>query len=258
MNFDERAIVVSGGSGGIGFAAATFLLERGGRVALIDSVAPNAAQKVSLSNYGERAIALVSDVTRREDVERAVQAAWDGFGRIDGLVNCAGVDRHHDFMDLRDEEFADILDINVLGSFRLSQAVARRMIDSRTASRSSCSIVHLSSVNALVATATHLAYATSKGAIAQMTRAMAVELAPHNVRVNAVGPGTVRTPMLDDLLKLKPDAMTSILRRTPLGRLAEPIEVAAVIGFLLSDHASFITGQTIYVDGGRTVQNLTL
>jgi glucose 1-dehydrogenase len=91
-----------------------------------------------------------------------------------------------------------------------------------------------------------------------MTRAMAVELAPHNIRVNAVGPGTVRSPMLDDLLKLKPDAMTNILRRTPLGRLAEPIEVAAVIGFLLSDHASFITGQTIYVDGGRTVQNLTL
>jgi glucose 1-dehydrogenase len=161
-------------------------------------------------------------------------------------------------MDLRDDEFADILDINVLGSFRLSQAVARRMIDSRTAGRSSCSIVHLSSVNALVATATHLAYATSKGAIAQMTRAMAVELGPHNVRVNAVGPGTVRTPMLDDLLKLKPDTMINILRRTPLGRLAEPIEVAAVIGFLLSDHASFITGQTIYVDGGRTVQNLTL
>jgi glucose 1-dehydrogenase len=258
MNFDKKAVVVSGGSGGIGFATATFLLDRGGRIALIDSVEPNAPQKASLSNYGERAITLVSDVTRREDVEKAVQTAWDGFGRIDGLVNCAGVDRHHDLMDLRDGEFADILDINVLGSFRLSQAVARRMIDLRPAGKSSCSIVHLSSVNALVATATHLAYATSKGAIAQMTRAMAVELAPHNIRVNAVGPGTVRSPMLDDLLKLKPDAMTSILRRTPLGRLAEPAEVAGVIGFLLSDHASFITGQTIYVDGGRTVQNLTL
>jgi NAD(P)-dependent dehydrogenase (short-subunit alcohol dehydrogenase family) len=170
MNFDERAIVVSGGSGGIGFAAATFLLNRGGRIALIDSVAPNAAQKSLLSNYGERAIALVSDVTRREDVETAVETAWDGFGRIDGLVNCAGVDRHHDLIDLLDGEFADILDINVLGSFRLSQAVARRMIDLPTAGRSSCSIVHLSSVNAMVATATHLAYATSKGAIAQMTR----------------------------------------------------------------------------------------
>ena len=117
MNFDERAIVVSGGSGGIGFAAATFLLERGGRVALIDSVAPNAAQKLSLSNYGERAIALVSDVTRRQDVERAVQAAWDGFGRFDGLVNCAGVDRHHDLMDLRDEEFAEILVSTSLAPF---------------------------------------------------------------------------------------------------------------------------------------------
>jgi glucose 1-dehydrogenase len=258
MNFDERAIVISGGSGGIGFAAATFLLDRGGRIALIDSVAPSAAQKASLSDHGERAIALVSDVTRREDVEKAVETAWRGFGHIDGLVNCAGVDRHHDLIDLLDGEFADILDINVLGSFRLSQAVVRRMIDLPTAVRSSCSIVHLSSVNALVATATHLAYATSKGAIAQMTRAMAVELAPHNIRVNAVGPGSVRSPMLDDLLKLKPDAMTSILRRTPLGRLAEPTEVASVIGFLLSDHASFITGQTIYVDGGRTVQNLTL
>jgi NAD(P)-dependent dehydrogenase (short-subunit alcohol dehydrogenase family) len=258
MDFDKKVIVVSGASGGIGFAVSTFLLERGARIALADAVALSPTQTQAISGYGDRAMAISCDVTRSQDAESVVAAADANFGRIDGLVNCAGVDRHQGMLDLRDDEFEAILDINVLGSFRLSRAAARRMIVAQDAQAGSRSIVHLSSVNAVIATATHLAYATSKGAVAQMTRAIAVELAPYGVRVNAVGPGTVRSAMLDDVLKVKPDAMTSILRRTPLGRLAEPSEVASTVGFLLSDHASFITGQTIYVDGGRTVQNLTL
>jgi NAD(P)-dependent dehydrogenase (short-subunit alcohol dehydrogenase family) len=258
MDFDKKVIVVSGASGGIGFAVSTFLLDRGARIALADAVALSAAQTQAISVYGDRAVALSCDVTRSEDAESVVASAHANFGRIDGLVNCAGIDRHHDMLALEDDEFQKILGVNVLGSFRLSRAAARRMIVAQDAQAGSRSIVHLSSVNAVIATATHVAYATSKGAVAQMTRAMAVELAPYGVRVNAVGPGTVRSTMLEDLLKVKPDAMTSILRRTPLGRLAEPSEVASAVAFLLSDYASFITGQTIYVDGGRTVQNLTL
>ena len=258
MTFDEKVVIVTGGAGGIGFAVATFLIERGARVALVDAVALSPAQSDRLAAHGERVLPLSGDVTRAEDAEAVVARTEAHFGRIDGLVNCAGIDRHHDMFALDDDAFRAILDINVLGSFRFAQAAARRMVAAPEAQKGAKAIVHISSVNAVIATATHLAYATSKGAVAQMTRAMAVELAPHGVRVNAVGPGTVRSAMLDDLLKLKPDAMTEIVRRTPLGRLAEPSEVASAVGFLLSDHASFITGQTIYVDGGRTVQNLTL
>lgn len=256
MKFTDEVVIISGGCGGIGFAAARFLLERGGFVVLADTAAPDSAQNDALAGYGERAAFVHCDVTHHKDAETVVATAQTRFGRINGLVTSAGLDRHHDWSDLDDAEFKSIMDVNVLGSFRLAQAAAKRMVS--TPGAASRAIVFVSSVNAMIATPTHLAYATSKGAVAQMTRAMAVELATHNIRVNAVGPGTVRTAMLDDLLKLKPDAMSAILRRTPLGRLAEPEEVASVVGFLLSDHASFITGQTIYVDGGRTVQNLTL
>lgn len=256
MRFDDNVVVVSGGCGGIGFAAARFVLERAGRVVLADVAAPNAAQSEALAAHGERAAFVACDVTNAADAEAVVATAQGRFGRIDGLVASAGVDRHHDWRGLSDAEFKAILDVNVLGTFRLARAAAKRMVAApRAASRA---IVFVSSVNAVIATPTHLAYATSKGAVAQMTRALAVELAAEGIRVNAVGPGTVRTAMLDDLLKLKPDAISAILRRTPLGRLAEPAEIASVVGFLLSDHASFITGQTIYVDGGRTVQNLNL
>jgi NAD(P)-dependent dehydrogenase (short-subunit alcohol dehydrogenase family) len=191
-------------------------------------------------------------------VERVIDETLQRFGQIDGLVNSAGVDQHHPLLELTDQEFLSIFDVNVLGSFRAAQIVARRMAQEPRQPPQSYSIVHLSSVNAQIGTATHTAYGASKGAIAQMTRVMAVELAPLGIRVNAVGPGTIRTQMLDQLVAKRPDALRSVLQRTPLGRVGEPNEVASVISFLVGDGASYITGQTIYVDGGRIAQNLPL
>lgn len=257
MNFTGKNVIVSGAAGTIGFDACCFLGARGAALVCADRTALSAEQKQALMQLTDKILETPCDVTQAGDAEAVAGAATARFGGIDGLVNAAGLDRHHDFFELTDAEFSDMLDVNVLGSFRLAQAVARRMMMAPRVAPRSYSIVHLSSVNAVIGTATHTAYATTKGAIAQMTRVMAVALVQYGIRVNAVGPGTVRSNMLDDLLRQKPDALDRILQRTPMGRLAEPSEVSAAVAFLLSDHASYITGQTIYVDGGRTVQNLT-
>lgn len=258
MNFADKIIVVSGATGTIGFDTCRFLAARGAALVCADRASLSTDQKEVLTGLTDKILETNCDVTQSGDAEAVAKAATSRFGGIDGLVNAAGLDRHHDFFELTDADFRHILDVNVLGSFRLAQAVARRMAALPRTAPQSYSIVHLSSVNAVIGTATHTAYATTKGAIAQMTRVMAMALVQYGIRVNAVGPGTVRSNMLDDLVRQQPNALDRIFRRTPMGRLAEPSEVSATIAFLLSDHASYITGQTIYVDGGRTVQNLTL
>jgi NAD(P)-dependent dehydrogenase (short-subunit alcohol dehydrogenase family) len=252
----EQSIIVTGGLGGIGFATARMLLERGARVTLADRESATPAQQALVEGHRERAQMVRCDVTSRTDVQSLVSQAVERFGRVDGLVNSAGIDRRHKLFDLTDEEFKLIVDINLIGSFRVAQLVAQQMTRQTRASSQSYSIVHLSSVNAVIGSATHTAYSATKGAIAQVTRVMAVELAPEHIRVNAVGPGTIRTEMLDRWVAQKPDALDSVMLRTPLRRVGEPEEVAAVISFLLSEQSSYVTGQTFYVDGGRIAQNL--
>lgn len=260
MALAGRVVLVTGGCGGIGHAAALRLLAEGASVVLADLAPPEGAQAAALAPFAGQVLSCTCDVTRRDEVAAAVAAAQARFGRLDGLVTAAGVDRRHPLAALDDEEFAAILDINLLGSFRAAQLAAAAMVGrpagGAPGTPAGGAIVFISSVNARIGTATHTAYGASKGAIAQMTRILAVELAPQGIRVNAVGPGTVRTRMLDDLAARRPEALERLLLRTPMGRFAEPAEIAAAIAFLLSDDASYITGQTLYVDGGRLAQNM--
>jgi glucose 1-dehydrogenase len=256
MMDDSCTAIVTGAAGGIGFASAALLLERGWNVVLADVREPEESQMQAIASAKPRFLVQHCDVTSTTDVEHLVETAIHHFGRIDALLNSAGADRRQPMHRETPEDFLRIVDLNLVGTFRASNAVAKALVRQRHAPPGGYSIVHLSSVNAVIATAGQVAYGATKGAIAQLTRTMAVELAPNGIRVNAVGPGTVRTPMLDALVAKDPAALNRILQRTPLGRVAEPVEIARVAAFLLGEEASYITGQTIYVDGGRMAQNI--
>jgi NAD(P)-dependent dehydrogenase (short-subunit alcohol dehydrogenase family) len=150
-----------------------------------------------------------------------------------------------------------VLRVNLKGAFLCSQAVARHMVERIEAGATPGAIVNMSSVNAVFAIADQVPYSVSKGGISQLTKVTALALAPYGIRVNAIGPGSISTEMLESVMA-DPEARRRVLSRTPLGRIGEPREIAAIAAFLASDEASYITGQTIYADGGRLPLNYTV
>jgi NAD(P)-dependent dehydrogenase (short-subunit alcohol dehydrogenase family) len=186
-----------------------------------------------------------------------VAAAIDAFGDIDVLVNNAGIVHDADFLDLKEEDFDRVLGVNLKGSFLVGQAVARHMVDKVRQGGAPGAIVNMSSINALVAIPTQVPYSISKGGVNQLTRVMALALAPYGIRVNAIGPGSIMTDMLN-AVNNDPAARNRVLSRTPLGRVGESSEIASIAAFLASDDASYVTGQTIYADGGRLPLNYTV
>jgi glucose 1-dehydrogenase len=188
--------------------------------------------------------ALFADVMQRE-------------GRVDVLVNNAAVLDNADFLDLAEADFDRVLRVNLKGAFLMGQAAARQMVAQTEAGGAPGCVINLSSVNAVFALPDHAAYSISKGGIAQLTKAMALSLARHGIRVNAIGPGSIMTGMLEKVMT-DAEVRQRILSRTPLGRLGAPDEIASIALFLASDQASYITGQTIYADGGRLPLNYTV
>lgn len=257
MILDGRSAVVTGAARGIGYAVAEKLLREGARVVIsdIDTEAGHRAEE-DLANLG-RVQFVKADVARKLDVHNLVAVAVEAFGDIDVLVNNAGIVHAADFLSLREEDFDRVLSVNLKGAFLAGQAAARFMVDKVMAGGAAGSIVNISSVNAVLAIPDQVPYAVSKGGLAQLTRVMALALAPHGIRVNAVGPGSIATDMLDAVVT-DPAARAKVMSRTPLGRVGEPSEIAAIVAFLASDAASYVTGQTIYADGGRLPLNYTM
>ena len=256
MLLDGKTAIVTGASQGIGRACAERLAREGARLVLCDvDSAQGQSVAADVTKIGAKAVFVPCDVSKATDVAKAIAAALDAYGGIDVLVNNAGVLDDAQFLDLPAEEFDRIIGINLMG-----QAVARQMVKQgipagSTGSRPQAgAIVNMSSVNAVFALPDHVAYSISKGGINQLTKAMAIALAPHAIRVNAVGPGTIQTPLLDGVIK---DAAfrSKVLSRTPLGRFGEPDEIAAIVAWLASEEASYVTGTTIYADGGRLPLN---
>ncbi|MGJ8569094.1 MAG: SDR family NAD(P)-dependent oxidoreductase [Hoeflea sp.] len=257
MRLDGRTAIVTGGAKGIGLAIVRRLVSDGAKVMIadIDEAAGNAAVE-AVSTDGEVRFT-VTDVSERLDVHNLVAKTIDAFGSINALVNNAGIVHAADFLELEEVDFDRVMGVNLKGTLLCGQAVARHMVEQIANGEQPGSIVNMSSINDTFAIANQVPYSVSKGGVSQLTRVMALSLATHGIRVNAVGPGSIMTDMLASVAN-NPEAKTRILSRTPLGRIGEPSEIAAVTAFLLSGDASYVTGQTIYADGGRMPLNYTV
>lgn len=245
-----RVAFVTGGGSGIGRAVSLRLGNEGAAVAVADVVPDTARETAALLHAsGAAALAVTVDVASAEAVESAVGEAWDGLGPIDILVNNAGIMGYRPFLHLTEREWDRTFAVNAKGVFLCSQAVARRLVNAGL----SGAIVNISSITSEVAIEFQSHYAASKGAVRMLTRAMALELASHAITVNAVAPGVVETGMTGQLLA-DPAVAEVTLPLIPLGRAAQPEDVAGVVTFLASDDARYITGATIVVDGGYLIR----
>ncbi|MDK6077858.1 SDR family NAD(P)-dependent oxidoreductase [Massilia varians] len=250
MRLANKTAIITGASQGIGLACATRLVQEGARVMLVD-IRPEGRD--AAARLGEAARFHQADVSLKADVDAMIAVTLEAFGQVDILVNNAGVTHAADFLELAEEDFDRVLRINLKSMFLCSQAAAREMVKRQTG----C-IINMSSVNAELTIPNQVPYVVSKGGVNQLTRVAAISLAEHGIRVNAIGPGTILTELAKKAVLGSPDARHTILSRTPLGRCGEPEEVAAVCAFLASDDASYITGQTLYADGGRMALNYTV
>jgi len=253
MKHQNKVALVTGSARGIGLACAKRLKDDGATLVLsdvLDAVGQAAAKELGAHYFH-------CDVSKPEEVARLVSETVKLHGAIDILINNAGVSAGGEFTDISLEDFDRVISINMRGAFIVAQAVAREMVKQVKAGRAPGVIVNMSSVNAVLAISSQVPYSMSKGAINQMTKVAALSLAPHGIRVNAIGPGSIMTDMLSSV-NSNEEARRRVMSRTPIGRVGDPSEVASIASFLASEDASYITGQTIYCDGGRLPLNYTV
>jgi NAD(P)-dependent dehydrogenase (short-subunit alcohol dehydrogenase family) len=256
MRLKDKVAIVTGAARGIGLGIAKRFVKEGAKVVLADI--DEHAGVLEAKHLGANARFIACDVGDSAQVGRMVDEACKAFsGDIDILINNAGIVHGAEFLDLKEEDFDRVLRVNLKGHFLVAQAVARRMVKQIEAGKKPGTIVNMSSINSVVAIGNQIPYCVTKGGIAQLTRSTALALAPHGIRVNAIGPGSIMTEMLATVAK-DIDARRRMMSRTPMGRFAEPEEVASVAVFLASDDASYITGETIFADGGRLALNYTV
>jgi len=254
MRLQDQVAIVTGAARGIGRAVAARFAAEGARVVLAD-IDPAGAETARAIGGDARFVR--ADVGDGAEATALVAGALDAFGRLDVLVNNAGIIHTADFLDLAEADFDRVLRVNLKGAFLVGQAAARAMAARFASDGSRGAIINMSSVNAELAIPNQVPYVVSKGGLNQLTRVMSLALADKGVRVNAIGPGSILTDMLKVVMD-NAEARGRILSRTPMGRCGEPEEIAAIAVFLASADASYITGQTIYADGGRMGLNYTV
>jgi NAD(P)-dependent dehydrogenase (short-subunit alcohol dehydrogenase family) len=247
MTLAGRSALVTGAGRGIGRATALELAVRGANVAINDVAHLNAAEGVAeeVRGTGVHAVVLMGDVAQSGDVQRLVGGTVDAFGRLDILVNNAGVESIVPLLELEEAEWTRVTNVNLKGEWLCAQAAARQMIEQGGGG----AIVNVGSVQAGMALPGRTHYAPAKRGVEALTANLALELAPHGIRVNCVHPGLIDTDMTAWVMQ-DTAVLPGVLERIALHRAGEPAEVARTIAFLSSDDASYITGQSIYVDGG--------
>jgi NAD(P)-dependent dehydrogenase (short-subunit alcohol dehydrogenase family) len=257
FHLENQVAIVTGASQGIGAACAERLSQDGAAVALWDvDDARGQALAASLVERGRRAIYQHCNVAIKAEVDAALAATLAAFGRVDALINNAGIFKAANFLDITEADWDAVIDVNLKGAFLVGQAVARAMVANPGGSGGA--IVNMSSVNGVMAIPSIASYNASKGGVNQLTRVMALALADHHIRVNAVGPGTIATELAKNAVLGSDEAKARIMSRTPMRRLGEPSEIADVCAFLVSSASSYMTGEIVYIDGGRLTLNYTV
>lgn len=255
MRLKDKVAIVTGAAGGIGLACAQEFVKEGAKVMMSDVDAAKgeaAAQKVG-------AKFTPCDVGDARQVQALIDATVKAFGRLDICVSNAGIIHTAEFLDISEADFDRVMRVNLKGVFLTGQAAARQMVkQGNPPGRGGYAIVNMSSCNAVLAIPNQVPYVTSKGGVNQLTKVMSLALADKGIRVNAIGPGTIATELARNAVLGNEESRKRVMGRTPLGRLGEVEEIASVAVFLASDDSSYITGQTIYPDGGRLALNYTV
>ena len=255
MQLQNKVAIVTGAATGIGRAIAIGMAREGAAVTIDYVGKPDHAAEVvrRIEQDGGRALAVDADVSETDQVDGLVQQTVQKFGRLDIMVNNAGIEEKHPFLETPLEVWHKELAVNLTGPWLCSQAAARQMVKQGGGGR----IINISSVHEDLPMPTNAPYCATKGGLRMLMRTIAVELAPHNITVNNIGPGAIDTPM-DAPLKEHPELMKALLSEIPLGRMGKPEEVAELAVFLATDAAAYITGSTYFIDGGMLRQSGSL
>ena len=254
MRLKDKVTIVTGAASGIGLACAQRFADEGAKVVLSDvNSQAGEEQAEALQGAGHEALFIACDVGDKAAVDDLVAKTVAAYGQLDCVIANAGIVHACDFLDLEEDDFDKVIRVNLKGVFLTGQAAARQMHAQGTGG----TIINMSSVNAVMAIPAITPYVVAKGGVNQLTKVMSLSLADRNIRVNAIGPGSIMTEMVKKVND-NPEALRNLLSRTPMGRIGEPEEVASIAVFLASDDSSYVTGQTIYCDGGRLGLNYTM
>ncbi len=248
MDLKEKVAIVTGARRGMGRTHALALAQAGAKVVVSDISQEECEQVVEeIKKAGGEAMAVKCDISKKEEVDSMIKKTVDQWGKIDVLVNNAGICQFKPFLEITEEEWDRTIDINLKGYFLCAQAAAKEMVKQKSGSIVNIASIAMGQVGVGFATLAH--YSASKGGIVAMTETLAAELAPYNIRINAIAPGAIETPMVDPL-KADAKTMEATLARVPLHRMGKPEEVSNAVLFLASDKSSYMTGSTVVVDGG--------